>query len=158
MVTTSLRHNFIARWNLVYIIQLKKMKKTFSMKFYSLGLLLKNVNRNIRSCFSESIAYLFEFGRTACRNTSTMAWHDWSTECGHQRRRHVVRSVSVPVTVGLSRLLSSKRWHVVWCPMLSSLQLLIALNRLTNHYLSMPKTRLAETWLPHWCFLVLKAL
>lgn len=97
-ITTAIFYSNIG-WNLVYIIQLKKMKKMFSVKSYSLGLLLKNVNRNIRSWFPESIAYFFEFWRTACRNTNTIVWCDWSTESGHQRRWHLVGSVSVPVTV-----------------------------------------------------------
>lgn len=162
MVTISLQHNFTAGVELGYIIQLTKIKKMFYMKFYSLELLLKNVNRTIRSYFPESIPCLFEFWRTVCRNTSTPVRHDRSTGRGHQRRRHLIRSVAVPMAAGgfeqAGFYLGSKQWHVVWCPTLSSLQLLIALSRLANRCLPAPKTALAELWLPYWCSLVLKAL
>lgn len=115
MVVTSLNIILQQGWNLFCIIQLEKMRVMFPAKFYSPGLLLKSVNRNIRSCFPDSIAFLAGFWRAAGGSISSLVVLGQGGT--------LVGSAGVPVAeVGAGwSLLSSKPWHELWCPGLSLL-------------------------------------
>lgn len=149
MVVISLSIILQQGWNLFCIVQLKKTRVMFSAKYYSPGLLLESVNRNIRSCFAEPIAYLSEFWREAGGSISSVVTREEST--GWEVLVSLWHRFEQP-----GSLLSSKPWHEFWCPFCHS----CAANctpQAAGCCLSVPKSCLAQMGSPR-CFLVLKAL
>lgn len=124
----------------------------FSAKFYSLRLLLKSVNRNIRSCSPESIAYWAEFWKAAFRSISSMVvMREESTSVG---------SAGVPVTEVWAGCFPPQQ-QALTCALMSNAVTPVPTNctqQVPDCCLSVPKTCLAQMGWPWWCFPVLKAL